>query len=346
MLKLKTFIGALVAAINFVVPVAAHAEAGSLHLSGGPAEVSRAAPFNVDGVLNNNQFKMGITGDLKLLFPLGQSHLAVGPSVQAFEFNPSASPGTQAPVLWNFGGTVRLQANHNGTFVPYVDVSGYADKHGSVWNPAMGATAGLDLRLESSSTFFGGPYVGWSHVFQSYSDTAHQSQIMDHHDVNVVTAGLSLSFDFPVKHTTVMAARPPQNVTVVVTMERLPAPTASAPPPPAAPAPLVINETVQFEKDSAALSDFARSTLARVAKELAAKPGYSVVVKGTASAEGDAIHNLALSQSRANGVVDYLASVGVDRNRLNALAAGAVGVPNDPDNRSVGFVVITLVKAQ
>jgi len=61
-------------------------------------------------------------------------------------------------------------------------------------------------------------------------------------------------------------------------------------------------------------------------------------IDGFASAEGDAIHNLDLSNLRAVAVRDFLARLGVPQ-PMGVLGHGPVGAPNDPSNRKVDIIV-------
>lgn len=339
--KLLTAVSALIAPAFLITP--ARAEQASLHVSGGASEVTHGR--SIPAVIDNNEFRTGVNGDVKLLFPL-VPNLAVGPTASVFYFTPSANPNSEAAVLWNFGGTARLQGNHTGLVVPYLDGSGYVDKHGSVWNPAMGASAGIDFALDPTHTYFGGVYVSWTHVFQTNTAQERQSEIMNHHDVNTVSAGLSLSFDYPPK-TVVVVKTVPSVTTVRLEQPTVTTPTESTPEPQVVQVPVLtpteerLGKTVQFAKDSAVVDTEAKAFLVQFASKLNTTKGmeYNLTVEGYASSEGGDDHNLILSRQRANAVVDYLVTQKVERTRMTVVSVGAVGDKNDAANRKVEFVV-------
>ena len=64
--------------------------------------------------------------------------------------------------------------------------------------------------------------------------------------------------------------------------------------------------TVNFRVNSARLSPEAKASLDEVAMAAAGMKGYVIEVTGFASAEGGTAHNKALSQRRAQAVIDYL----------------------------------------
>lgn len=64
--------------------------------------------------------------------------------------------------------------------------------------------------------------------------------------------------------------------------------------------------TVNFKVNSAVLSTEAKSSLDQVAQSAIQLKGYVIEVTGFASSEGDAKKNKALSQRRAQAVIDYL----------------------------------------
>ena len=104
-----------------------------------------------------------------------------------------------------------------------------------------------------------------------------------------------------------------------------------------------LNLCATFGLGSATLTDRTRKTLDELAGKLASDPrlsGRRFVVSGHADATGDAARNQALSQARAQAVVDYLASRGVPADRLSAEGRGAEQPitgrsPSDPMNRRV-----------
>lgn len=104
-----------------------------------------------------------------------------------------------------------------------------------------------------------------------------------------------------------------------------------------------LNLCATFGLGSATLTDRTRKTLDELAGKLASDPrlsGRRFVISGHADASGDAARNQALSQARAQAVVDYLASRGVPADRLSAEGRGVEQPitgrsPSDPMNRRV-----------
>jgi outer membrane protein OmpA-like peptidoglycan-associated protein len=64
--------------------------------------------------------------------------------------------------------------------------------------------------------------------------------------------------------------------------------------------------TVNFRVNSAVLSPEAKSTLDQVAQDAMTLKGYVIEITGFASADGSTVKNKALSQRRAQAVIDYL----------------------------------------
>jgi OOP family OmpA-OmpF porin len=135
------------------------------------------------------------------------------------------------------------------------------------------------------------------------------------------------------------------------------------PPPPPAPAPeperakivddkIIIDEKIQFEYDKAIILPVSHGILDEVVKVMNDNPHVKKVrVEGHASDEGrgDAAneYNKRLSDSRAKAVMEYLASKGVDKARLESVGYG-VDKPvagNDTEegrekNRRVEFNIV------
>jgi peptidoglycan-associated lipoprotein len=88
-------------------------------------------------------------------------------------------------------------------------------------------------------------------------------------------------------------------------------------------------DTVYFEFDQATLSDLAKDTLVRNVEWLRTNSAMRVQVEGNADERGTPEYNLALGERRAEAVKSYLASLGVDRNRLLTISYGEER-PADP----------------
>lgn len=109
----------------------------------------------------------------------------------------------------------------------------------------------------------------------------------------------------------------------------------------AAPAPAGLDLLINFDLDSARLSDEARRNLDAFVEALhhPALAGLRFAVEGHTDATGPDGYNLSLSSRRAAAVVDYLAARGVDTERLAAQGYGEsrprTADPMNPQNRRV-----------
>lgn len=104
---------------------------------------------------------------------------------------------------------------------------------------------------------------------------------------------------------------------------------------------------VEFDYDSAALRYDVQHQLHRVASILndPRMRGYRFVVEGHTDVVGSDAYNQPLSERRAFSVVNYLASVGVDRSRMIPVGYGRTMLlqamsPYDGRNRRVEFVLL------
>ncbi|SDN13407.1 OmpA family protein [Vreelandella arcis] len=84
----------------------------------------------------------------------------------------------------------------------------------------------------------------------------------------------------------------------------------------------VVLQEVNFEFDSAQLTSEARNVLNGVAERLVNNPGVRVRIEGHTDSVGSNQYNMDLSQARAESVTSYLASRGVDANRMMAEGFG------------------------
>lgn len=109
---------------------------------------------------------------------------------------------------------------------------------------------------------------------------------------------------------------------------------------------LIRLEGVNFAFDSAKLTAESEGILAEAVQELRDAPSVSVRVEGHTDSVGSDAYNLELSQRRAEAVVDYLISQGIEPHRLEPIGMGE-GHPIDSNetddgryhNRRVDFVV-------
>jgi OmpA-OmpF porin, OOP family len=101
-----------------------------------------------------------------------------------------------------------------------------------------------------------------------------------------------------------------------------PAPVAPAPAPAPAPRKVVLDEKTNFAFDKAELTPKARETLDRLAADANGVTFASVAVEGYTDAIGSANYNVALSERRAQTVLAYLKSRGVQSSSFSAHGFG------------------------
>jgi len=79
---------------------------------------------------------------------------------------------------------------------------------------------------------------------------------------------------------------------------------------------------IGFNFDSAALSDVARATLRSNADWLKANATARIQIEGHCDERGAADYNMALGAKRAQAAMDYLATLGVAKNRMSMISYG------------------------
>lgn len=77
-----------------------------------------------------------------------------------------------------------------------------------------------------------------------------------------------------------------------------------------------------FAFDESTLSQDAQDALSASATWLKAHPQYNLVVEGHCDERGTEQYNLALGDRRANTAKDYMATLGLDRNRIKTVSYG------------------------
>lgn len=85
---------------------------------------------------------------------------------------------------------------------------------------------------------------------------------------------------------------------------------------------LLEGKVVEFEYDSARITDTGKALLDEVLLALAAFPGVPVEIAGHADSQGSAERNLELSEERARAVYDYLVAHGADPERFVVVGYG------------------------
>jgi peptidoglycan-associated lipoprotein len=109
-----------------------------------------------------------------------------------------------------------------------------------------------------------------------------------------------------------------------------------------------VGDRVFFESDSTELTPQAVQTLERQAQWLRAYPQYAFLVEGHADERGTREYNIALGARRAQAVRDYLASRGVQSQRMRTISYGKerpVAVCNDISCWSQNRRAVTVLNA-
>jgi outer membrane protein OmpA-like peptidoglycan-associated protein len=95
---------------------------------------------------------------------------------------------------------------------------------------------------------------------------------------------------------------------------------------------------IYFETDSATLKPESTETLQQVLKTIKAKSSLKLTIEGHTDAQGSDQHNQALSQKRAQSVLNWLIKNGINPDRLSAKGYGEsqpVADNNRPDGRAL-----------
>ena len=105
-------------------------------------------------------------------------------------------------------------------------------------------------------------------------------------------------------------------------------------------------EGVNFDYDSANLTNAARTRLNQAISMLRENSELNVNIEGHTDSNGSDAYNMQLSQRRAQAVVDYLANNGINRSRMSALGKGESSPISTNDtssgraqNRRVEFII-------
>ena len=287
----------------------------SLHLEGG-ATIPLTNP-------QRNLYSVGPSLEVKPMFAL-TPNLSIGPVASAVYLPRSTDNGQNAGTLWQVGGSARLQGDRRTSNTswtsdvnPWVDVDVAAALTGNLVLPAVDVGVGAEVPLDKNHIAWLGPFVRYSHVFQTSNSEGGVS--LNTSDVNMLTVGLSLSFDTPTH---------PKTKTVTQTVEHVvhevvtvPATTVVAKVTPVVTT-VDLSEKVYFEANSSVLRWESKDKLDRVAQTLTAHPTVAVTIEGNASSDGPLARNLQLATERAKVVHDYLVAHGMVESRLTTVSNG------------------------
>lgn len=324
---------------------AAKAEDFSIHLQPG-VEVPFTEP-------QRSVYNFGPMLNIEPMFKL-HPNFAIGPAVQATYLSRRADNGQNAGVLWQFGVAARLQGDREATGHYGVDMSPYIEgnfsyaRTGELSRPSLGARIGIDMFTDDAHVASWGPWIGYTHVFQmNTSDVGTNPLIptglsLDSRDYNSLLAGISFSFDFPVRRL-VETKVVTEKVVQYVHVPR----HCKACEPQVAQVPETFTQRVYFDWDKSVIRSWEESDkIDDLVAKLSKFPGTTVKVDGHASLDGQHQHNVELAARRTAAVVAYLISHGVDASRITSESFGPDKpfAPNDKQegrerNRRVEFQV-------
>ncbi|MES2567177.1 MAG: OmpA family protein [Bacteroidota bacterium] len=90
----------------------------------------------------------------------------------------------------------------------------------------------------------------------------------------------------------------------------------------------IIIETLYYELGETSLSSGSKKLLSKIEKILNTYPDFKLKVTSHTDAQGDDANNLKLSMKRSETVIDYLNSLGINKDRLSAEGKGELEIMN------------------
>jgi outer membrane protein OmpA-like peptidoglycan-associated protein len=315
----------LVGAFLLLSPLSAQAQELSLRVEPGVA-IPLTSP-------QTERFKVGGAAAIKPELGLG-SYFSVGPSV-SFVGLPSKLSNVDAGTLWGVGGFLRVKRPHDekntdtglSAISPWVDADLQYVRTGPLDRFGYALAAGASVPTSDERNLWVGPFVRYQDVYQA------DKVGFNSNSAKTLILGLSFELGAGVQKKTNC---PPPIQPVVI---------EQVPPPPVEP-PVVVyhdvdrnsQEVIQFPYDSSVLGEEQTVALALVAKNLLASKSYnSIRVEGHASSEGPVKYNNALSERRAQSVLDALVADGLPRDRLSVVGFGS-SVPVASNKTEAGRV--------
>lgn len=313
-------------------------------------------------------FKTGGGQTVKALWVVNE-YMNVGPSA-TFITLPTEAPHGEAGAAWAFGASLRFRLFRNTPerflgMSPWVDFDPLYVRTGGLQRVGFAAAAGWSVPLGKARVFWLGPFARYMHIMQEGRSG------FDGRDAKFLTVGLGLEVGLGAERERAVVAAQIRTVNretivcpdrdgdgmpdrvdrcpdVAGTMDNWGCPAYQK---------LVIQrdklelkEKLFFAWDQAVLQEVSFPALDEVARALNDNRGFRVQVEGHASSEGTDEHNQILSEQRADAVLNYLVSHGIDRDRLASKGLGS-SVPRDTNetltgrenNRRVEFVVYFLI---
>jgi outer membrane protein OmpA-like peptidoglycan-associated protein len=314
-------------------------------------------------------FKTGGGQTLKALWVVNDA-LNIGPSA-TFLTLPTETAHGEAGTAWTFGGSVRFRLFRNAPekllgMSPWVDADALYVRTGGLNRLGLAAAVGWSVPIGEARVFWLGPFARYLQIMQQ------DRPGFDSRDAKILSLGLSLEVGLGAQRE-VAAAQVPEVRTidreVIVCPDRdhdgLPdnvdrCPDVAGPVDnwgcPAYKKLIVqrdkleLKEKLYFAWDQAVLQEVSFPVLDEVVQALNDNKSFRVQVEGHASSEGANDHNQTLSEQRAEAVLNYLVSHGIEKGRLASKGFGS-SVPLDTNetiagrenNRRVEFVVYFLI---
>jgi outer membrane protein OmpA-like peptidoglycan-associated protein len=309
-------------------------------------------------------FKTGGGETIKALWVIN-AYMDIGPSA-TFLALPSETSGAEAGTAWTFGGSLRLRLPRNApdTFLaisPWVDADALYVRTGGLNRPGFAAAAGVSVPIGKARVFWIGPFARYFQILQ------HERSNFDNNDAKILSLGVSLEVGLGVERERAVAAADVRTVNTETLFcpdrdhDGVPdnvdhCPDVAGPMDNwGCPAykkivvrrdKLELKEKLYFAWDQATLQEVSFPVMDEVVQALNDNKGFRVQVEGHASSEGGDDHNQTLSEQRAEAVLNYLVTHGIDKDRLASKGFGS-SVPLDTNetiagrenNRRVEFVV-------
>jgi outer membrane protein OmpA-like peptidoglycan-associated protein len=332
-----------------VVCAPAHADEPRLHATAGAAHA----------VGGDQQREFGFGGGGSATAELPVSRLfgvqATGGAIGLSQGQPPRDPGLARQSTGSaFLGTIGARLHPLGaTRVagPWIDGNAGLAHTGGEGRVAFTSNLGWDFRLSRQTRWDVGPFVGYTHIFQS--DAALRPD-----DARVVLAGISLSLG--ARSRSAASPPPPRRERTTRVIERdgpvearsacpggqeLVDEVCQAPTVRAERQRIVIEDEVHFEFDSPTVKSESHDLLRRIVNFIITHPNIGeVTIEGHADAVGTDEYNRALSEKRAEATRALLVRFGLPASMLRAVGHGRAKpkvVTDAPsqENRRVEFLI-------